>query len=211
MRICLIGAIAGILFLKGLGGSFRVADAPSISLFYPVPLLENACLQLRPWAEFDQDQLKNIFYEIDFTFMLFESTESSWQSLFDLLIQGEHQGTIGVWAITLQSSSELIGLCWYWNLNRKNASGELTLFLKSNQTQKGFGTHVISLIVHYLFQQGLNRLSATAHPDNLSSIKILKKNGFKEVELIKESHYYKGAYHDRILMTLLKNDFIFFK
>ena len=52
----------------------------------------------------------------------------------------------------------------------------------------------------------LNRVEAHVHPDNRSSLVLLRRLGFVEEGCLREIGYWAGSHHDLMLHSLLKRE-----
>jgi [ribosomal protein S5]-alanine N-acetyltransferase len=53
----------------------------------------------------------------------------------------------------------------------------------------------------------LNRIQGDTVPGNVASEEVLKKSGFKEEGLLRESGYWKGRFHDLKCFGLIKTEY----
>ncbi|WP_089744453.1 GNAT family N-acetyltransferase [Gracilibacillus ureilyticus] len=52
----------------------------------------------------------------------------------------------------------------------------------------------------------LNRINAYVALENIQSIKLLKKLGFKNEGVFRDKHYFRGKYYDHYSFSLLKRE-----
>ncbi len=142
-------------------------------------------LLLRPWAESEAEG----FFELmqDEGVHRFQITDYRQQSLRtaqawvreNLVRQRETQlGKCGVW---VKSTNELIGM---GGLTPWDETGEslvdLTYRLRTAAWGKGFGSEVATALIRHGFEDlGLSQITATITPDNIPSIRLAEKLGFK--------------------------------
>lgn len=73
---------------------------------------------------------------------------------------------------------------------------------------KGYGKEIVDALLWYGFKRlHLNGLFATAAVDNIASIKILKKAGFKKIGIRREYNYINGRFVDEVLFDLTYRDY----
>ncbi|MGV9141846.1 MAG: GNAT family N-acetyltransferase, partial [Promethearchaeota archaeon] len=71
----------------------------------------------------------------------------------------------------------------------------------------GFGTEASKLLVDYGFNTlNLHRIELDVFEFNKRAIKAYKKVGFIEEGRKRKSHFENGAYHDRIMMSILREE-----
>lgn len=95
--------------------------------------------------------------------------------------------------------------------------GVHTLLVPANQVEvgftleplyqnKGFAFEALHGIFDYLFNElNKEKINAIADEQNLSSIKLLRKIGFRQIKII-ENSYFKNQYITEIMFELSKND-----
>jgi len=67
----------------------------------------------------------------------------------------------------------------------------------------------LDAVVQYGFEKmGLNRIEGMSLPENIPSIKLLKKLGFQEEGTLREYAFFRGQFRDFKMFSLLKKDFI---
>lgn len=84
------------------------------------------------------------------------------------------------WAITFKNSCALIGAICLWNFDFQHETVELGYELLPQFQNKGLMTEAVSSILDYGFDTiGVKMITACPSDDNLRSIKLLEKAGFK--------------------------------
>jgi RimJ/RimL family protein N-acetyltransferase len=102
-----------------------------------------------------------------------------------------------------------IGQAGIDDINKHDQRAELFILIGDKQQQgKGYGFMVLQQLLAFAFKKlKLHSLFATATIENHSSVKNLKKAGFREVGIRKEYHYLNGKFYDEVLFELLKKDY----
>lgn len=73
---------------------------------------------------------------------------------------------------------------------------------------KGYAYEAWKFLIDYSFSRlGLRKITAGAVVDNIASIKLQEKLGFKIEGTFKEQVMISGTYHDTVLLGLFHNDF----
>lgn len=113
-------------------------------------------------------------------------------------------------AICLKDSDEMIGCVFLGDINLINKTGHCPTFIGDNKhKRKGFATEARMLILKYaFFDRGLNRIWARILTDNIGSIKMVEKCGYKKEGWLRESVYKDGELKDEYLFAVLKKDFV---
>jgi len=92
------------------------------------------------------------------------------------------------WAICLKENPRLIGTICYFNLSEANESAEIGYELNPFYQGKGIMQEALSLVVQFGFNvMELKSITACPTKDNIKSIVLLKRNGFKQVDDTEEN------------------------
>ena len=85
------------------------------------------------------------------------------------------------WAITLKDAHKLIGTICLWNFSRDKTKAEVGFELKPEYQGQGIMNEALEIILEFGFKTvALTSIDAYTHKDNISSIKLLKKNNFEQ-------------------------------
>ncbi|MCG7542565.1 GNAT family N-acetyltransferase [Pseudoalteromonas sp. MM17-2] len=116
------------------------------------------------------------------------------------------------WAIRLRETNQLIGTCGFnsWNPRMKNAV--LGYDLMPNFWGNGYTTEAVHKIINAAFSGKLacgelNRIQGDTVPGNDASESVLRKIGFKEEGLRRQSGYWKNQFHDLKCFGLIRSEF----
>jgi len=78
-------------------------------------------------------------------------------------------------------------------ISRKSEIGYMLGDVK--YSSKGLGTEAVNLICEYLFGRlNMNKISAGVVSENIASMRVLEKNGFKKFSTEPEDYYLDGKY-----------------
>ena len=135
------------------------------------------------------------------------------EKLIDLFNKRFNQ-SLGIrWAIRLQGSQQCIGTCGFnaWNMAMRSTT--VGYDLHRQYWRQGIMTEALKAIIFHAFSgklacENLNRIQADTIPGNIASEKVLRKLGFQEEGLRRQSAYWKNAFHDLKCFGLLKHDFL---
>ena len=114
---------------------------------------------------------------------------------------GEYQ-----FAIETLENRRFIGKCGFIKINWKNRVGELAILIGDPQMHgKGYGADAISTLCRFGFGElNLHKIKATVFDFNAAAIRCYEKCGFVQEGLLKQEIYREGAYHDVVMMGLIK-------
>lgn len=116
-------------------------------------------------------------------------------------------GTAAFWAIVLPRTGRVIGKFTLFYINRDNDRAEIGYTLNRQFWRKGYGAEVLAAMLDVSFNHfDLHRLEADIDPDNVASLALLRKFGFREEGRCRERWLMAGERRDSILMALLAPD-----
>lgn len=96
------------------------------------------------------------------------------------------------------------------SLNKKDKNATFGIFIgDKNYWNKGCGTEATKLILDYGFSKlNLHRVYLYVYEYNPRAIKIYEKVGFKLEGARREDVFYGGKFYDRILMGILRKEWL---
>jgi len=99
---------------------------------------------------------------------------------------------------------------FYIDVDWRHRHAELSITIgETNIHNKGYATDAIHTAIRYIFNRlGLNRVYSRVFNFNKASLKAFEKCGLKKEGILRQEFYWNGAYQDRVVMSLLKDDFI---
>ena len=139
-------------------------------------------------------------------------TDTSQAEKLIALFESRYNSTSGIrWAIRTKTG-ELIGTCGFNSWSEKMRNATIGYDLKPDYWNKGISTEALFEILRVAFVGKLpcgplHRIQADTIPGNVASEKVLKKLGFKEEGIRRESAYVKGQYHDMKCFGILRPEF----
>jgi ribosomal-protein-alanine N-acetyltransferase len=112
------------------------------------------------------------------------------------------------WAIVEKGSSKLAGYFGFWRMIPEHCRAEIGYALKRNFWGKGIMAETLSAMMEYGFEKiNLHSVEANVNPENINSIKLLEKTGFKKEAYFKENYLFNGKFLDSVIYSLLENEF----
>lgn len=112
------------------------------------------------------------------------------------------------WGIVRKSDNNMIGTCVFMNLDDTSRRCEIGCGLVSSEWNKGFMTEALEPIIEYGFEVfNFNRIEAYIISGNSASVKLFRKLGFIHEGVVREREYFKGNFHDEIIMSILRSDY----
>ena len=174
-----------------------------------------------PNLETDRLILRNVGNEdIDFIYRLF-SNEKVCEFLYDEeLFTTRNEATEFVewnsnpeekgfnrWILVEKSNNQQLGTCGFHCWDRTNNIAEIGYDLWHEYWGQGYMKEgLISAIESGFNNMALNRINAFVALENINSIKLLEKLGFKNEGVYRDKHLFRGKYYDHYSFSLLKRD-----
>lgn len=109
------------------------------------------------------------------------------------------------WTIATKSDNLAIGSIGLHAMVPYFFKTEIGYDLMRNYWNQGIMTEALTAVLNFCFHQvGFNRIEALVMPGNSASLHLLAKLGFENEGLLREYGYWKGAFHDLYMLSLLK-------
>lgn len=107
-----------------------------------------------------------------------------------------------------KTTNKTIGWCgfhtWYTDHNRAEIGYGMS---EENVKAKGLMTEALSAILHYGFTtMKLHRVEAFVGSENVPSLKLMKKFGFKQEGVLREHYFTNGRFEDSLVFGLLRDE-----
>ena len=109
------------------------------------------------------------------------------------------------WVLRLKDTNEFMGDLGMWRFDCAHHRAELGYSLLPEFHGKGYMTEALNAILDFAFEEvKVHSLEANTHPDNASSMALLKKVGFREEAYFTENYFYAGKFLDSRIFSLLE-------
>lgn len=86
------------------------------------------------------------------------------------------------WAIVKKDDNQIIGIRDSFTDDLINSPVELESFIVKEFRLKGYGSEAIKAVIEFYSRHGVRTFIAKSSRENIASVKILEKNGFKEIQ-----------------------------
>lgn len=113
--------------------------------------------------------------------------------------------------VILDKETQLpIGFVHLFDIDQWARKAELGLFIgEKSYHGRGYGTETTRFIVDFAFNRlNLNKVHLAVDADNPAGIRCYEKAGFKTDGVLREEIFKNGKYVDRIVMSVLRHEFI---
>jgi ribosomal-protein-alanine N-acetyltransferase len=110
-----------------------------------------------------------------------------------------------MWCITLLDKPDtLIGTIGHWRLIKQHYRAEVGYMLHPDHWNKGIMKEALLAVIDYGFKvMKLHSIEAHINPANAASAALLEKTGFIREAYFKEDFFFKGAFIDSAIYSLL--------
>ena len=100
-----------------------------------------------------------------------------------------------------------IGNISLFNISPENRSAHVAIFIGEEQDRsKGYGADAMRTLLRFAFDEmNLHRVELDVWDDNERAIRSYRGCGFSEEGRLRQAHYERGAYHDAIIMAVLRD------
>ncbi len=181
------------------------------SVFKKFPILESDRLLLRHFTVKDKKDLFNIRSDDEAMRFMDTNKMKSIKDAEDFIITiiNSYRQKSGInWAIVEKQSSSFIGYCGFWRIFWEDRSAEIGYALNPLFWNKGLMAEALVLIIKFGFDiLNFTTIIANLNPDNVRSIKLLEKVGFKKEAFLKENYLFNEKYVDTLVYGLIKEEF----
>lgn len=154
--------------------------APANRMF---PELVTARLRLRRFEPKDVDGLHACFGDPDaMRFWTFPASATTKETArwVKILAKTSSPYTTLAWAVADRRSDHCIGMVIYHHREARNHRLEIGYFLTKARRGLGLMDEALQAVITHCFEQlDVHRVEAMVHPDNISSIRLLERLGFR--------------------------------
>ena len=129
-------------------------------------------------------------------------------TLIDEIRQAYARQSAVHWAVALAETGRVIGLFGLGAWERYHRRAEVGYDLAADYWGRGLATEALAAILSFGFQEmQLNRVEAQTIVDNLASVRLLLRLGFRQEGVRREYSWEEdGAFHDSAIYGLLRGD-----
>lgn len=184
-------------------------DTDIDNVFDSFPEIETERLLLRCLEPVDAEAVFQVFSDSDVTrYYDLETIHDidEAQGLIDFFVECFDLEKAIRWGIVRKEDNVLMGTCGYVWLRRFR--GEIGYELAKPYWRKGYMTEALDAILDFGYDDlKMNRIEALVMVNNQASAGLLEKLGFTQEAVLREYDYFKGAFHDMRLYSMLKTDF----
>ncbi|MBL7828314.1 MAG: GNAT family N-acetyltransferase [Saprospiraceae bacterium] len=179
--------------------------------FGPFPVLKTERLILREMVESDAEAL--LFLRTDPVVMKYldrpkmESIEKARE--FIGMVGNNFTQNEGInWAISIGDDPAMIGNICIWRIDKPHYRGEIGYAMHPAFHGQGIMQEAMRVVLNYGFNEmGLHSIEANVNPENLASIRLLERHGFRREAYFRENYYFEGTFMDSAIYSLIGREF----
>lgn len=182
-------------------------------LFDKFPEIETARFLLREIRDYDYKDIFEIYSDAEVlayqNMVSMKSLDES-QNYIKFIYDGYKNRQFVRWCIVRKEDSKLIGLVALHHIENENFKTSIGYILNKKYWNQKIMSEVLNVIIDYIFNElKLNRIEADIHPENVASIKLCEKFGFKREGLLEESIFNreKSKFEDRLIYGIIKKNY----
>lgn len=180
--------------------------------FGAFPLLETPRLLLRELTTNDTQAVFHIRSDFQVTRyntgLAYERLQQA-QDLIEAIKTGYQDGIELRWGITLKPDPTVIGMCGFNYWVRHDHRASIGYDLARAYWGQGIMSEAVRAMVDFGFKRmDLNRIEADADERNPASARVLAKIGFRQEGVQKEQFYENGEFHNLLLFSLLRREYL---
>jgi ribosomal-protein-alanine N-acetyltransferase len=109
--------------------------------------------------------------------------------------------------IVLKETGKLVGTLGLYAINTEDRRATFGFDLMPEHWGNGYMTEACRALLDWAFKElKLNRIQASAEPANVRSLAVMERLGFKREGVMRQLDYYKGAYHDDVQYSVLRDE-----
>jgi len=180
------------------------ADNMKTLITFPEIRTENLLLRRMSHKDIpDIFEMRNNPKMIGFTDGKIDGSYDETKVYIDMMSKGIDENKWIIWAIEHKATHKVIGSISIWNIDDEKMNGELGYGVIPDYHGKGLMKEALLIIVEFGFiELDLNEIFAYTEENNLSSIRLLEKCNFKEVERIEEEGFYKKEIFNMVVYSM---------
>jgi ribosomal-protein-alanine N-acetyltransferase len=155
-----------------------------IRTFTPFPILKTERLTLRQLVVNDEQEIFTLRSDIEINKYLdrqISNTIDDARNFINKVNENINKNDSLYWAITLSDRNILVGTICLFGFSDENGTCEIGYELLTNFQGQGIMKEAVEKVINYAFNTiQVQKIEASLHRDNQSSIKLLDKFSFKQ-------------------------------
>ena len=171
--------------------------------------LEGEKIFLRAFEQGDEKVLVQLENNTGLRSTLFYAIPTNLQQQYEKIQKQINDPNTIILIICDKKTGVAIGETAFFRIDWVGRMATFYIALLDNNHNKGYGSETVKLMLQYAFDiLNLNRVQLHVAVNNISGIKVYKRNGFVIEGTLRQAMYGDGEYHDFHLMAILKNEYL---
>jgi [ribosomal protein S5]-alanine N-acetyltransferase len=113
------------------------------------------------------------------------------------------------WGIVEKSTNTFIGYLGFWRIDSRHCRGEIGYALHPDYWNKGYMKETADTLIEFGFRElHLHSIEANVNPENLPSMRLLEKIGFRKEAYFRENFLFRNEFKDSVIYSLLEKDLV---
>jgi ribosomal-protein-alanine N-acetyltransferase len=139
---------------------------------------------------------------------VYPSTENDQQAWFDKYAERGDGSTVNFLIYELDRMKP-IGMVALFQINYRNQTAWGSYYVGDRECWgRGYATEAQRLLLEYAFGPcGMNNVTVAIHADNIGSLRVAEKVGYREIGRQRQGVRRNGQYVDIVLLDILASDF----
>lgn len=127
---------------------------------------------------------------------------------FRVIKQNRRQGFAYEYGAFLRESGYYIGNVGLINIDRNHAHADISYYIDSGFTNKGYATEASLEMLRYGFEElGFHKINGVCMSVNGASRRVMEKSGMKYEGTLRQDLYKDGIYYDIDRLSILKDEY----
>ncbi|CAN5535593.1 hypothetical protein BH11ARM2_BH11ARM2_31510 [soil metagenome] len=112
------------------------------------------------------------------------------------------------WGVTVAPDDVAVGLFGYGSWSQEHRRAEIGYCLHRDYWGQGFALEALMPLIAYGFREmGLHRIHACTWVENVASVRLLEKCGFRREGVLRDEYFFEGCFHDEAHYAMLDREF----
>ena len=178
---------------------------------FPSPVIRSARLELREYGAGDDGLVRGLLLDCGSPEALPPGAPSDPDEVAGWLADGAHrtrrEGT-GLHLMMLdRAAGQIVGSIGLFHADWEVRSVEIGYGVRADERGKGYATEALGAVARWaLTEGGVQRAWLTANTDNVASVRVAEKAGFRREGTLRRTGLEDDGLHDQALFSLLDNE-----
>jgi ribosomal-protein-alanine N-acetyltransferase len=117
--------------------------------------------------------------------------------------------TLFQWGVARKDDDRVIGTATLFHIDHDHRRGEIGAAIARAHWGAGLGNEAVGALIRFAFEDlDFHRLEADPDPNNLASIRMIERQGFKREGYLRERYFLDGKPQDALYYGLLRREWI---